>query len=361
MTTQPFEEDWDDEEVADHYLVVVLNLLAGRVTPVLGAGASLYGRLSPAPPPATATSDTADSGAAGTPAAGGGPATEEAATSGVDADPTHWPSAPSAGELAAFLARKFRVRDSSGDLLRVAQWVYALRGGSGDLYAALHTVFAKEFEPTELHHFLAEIPGRLRETDQGRPQLIVTTNYDDLVERALDARGEPYDVLVYMAEGPHEGRFCHIQPDGALVGIDSPETYMAVDPDERTVLLKMHGYVCRSDADSDSYVITEDHYIEYLTRTDLAELLPKPVLARLLNSHLLFLGYSLRDWNFRAILYYIYHHRLHDNDWWAVLLKPDRLERKSWLKRHVAIVDIALETYIPALKKAFLAELSTPA
>lgn len=186
----------------------------------------------------------------------------------------------------------------------------------------------------------------------------MTTNYDDLMERALAARGESYDVVVYIAEGQHEGLFCHVGPDAGLVAISSPESYLAVDPDRRTVLLKMHGFVSRDNPSEDSYVITEDHYIEYLTRTDLTKLLPKPVMARLLNCHLLFLGYSLRDWNFRAILHQIYVNRLRDNDWWAVQLKPNRLERRSWEKRNVDIIDVELERYIPALAQALDGELS---
>lgn len=341
-STLPTEHEPDRGEFTEHYETVVLNLLRGRVTPVLGAGASLYGR--------------AGLAAREQPTwRGGGQGDSRVATS------SHWYGAPSAAELADYLAREFKVKEASDDLLQIAQWVYALRGGSGGLYDALHDVFAREFPSTRLHEFLAEVPVRLRSAGRGKPALIVTTNYDDLIERALDSRGEPYDVVVYMAEGRHEGLFCHLVSDGELVPVESPETYMAVDPDRQTVVLKMHGFVCREDASDDSYVITEDHYIEYLTRTDLTMLLPKPVMARLLNCHLLFLGYSLRDWNFRAILYQIHRNRLRDNDWWAVQLNPDRLERKSWEKRNVDIIDLPLEQYIPALEHALGVELGTEA
>ena len=44
------------------------------------------------------------------------------------------------------------------------------------------------------------------------------------------------------------------------------------------MILKIHGAVDRTDSDRDSYVITEDHYIDYLTRTDISE--PRPGAAR---------------------------------------------------------------------------------
>jgi hypothetical protein len=345
-----------DDRLTDHLETVVRNLLRGRVTPVLGAGASLYGRGhvgpgAPAPPAADVGGADADAVVPAARRAG----VDDPDVEGVRAD--RWTGAPSAPELADSLKREFKVKETTEDLLQIAQWVYALRGGSGGLYEALHEIFARDFPPTGLHEFLAAVPHRLRDAGRERPLLIVTTNYDDLIEKSLDAHDEPYDVVVYMAEGEHEGRFCHVGSEGQLTPIEQPETYLDVDPEKRTVVLKMHGFVCRRDPSADSYVITEDHYIEYLTRTDLTKLLPRPVMARLLNCHLLFLGYSLRDWNFRAILYQIHQHRLHDNDWWAVQLNPDRLERRSWEKRNVEILDLPLEQYIPILESAFAAEL----
>lgn len=322
------------DDLTEHYRTVVRELLKGRVTPVLGVGASLYGR---------ALSGSNDQA--------------EADLNNAQARPSSWDGAPSADELAAYLAREFEIQEGPTDLLRVAQWIYALRGGSGGLYATLHEVFDRDFPRTRLHDALAQVPRRLREASRGKPPLIVTTNYDDLMERALEAEGEEYDLVVYMAEGELEGTFCERLRDGTLDPIRNPQSHLTVDPDKRTVILKLHGFVSRREANDDSYVITEDHYIEYLTRTDLTKLLPAPVMARLLNCHLLFLGYSLRDWNLRAILHQLYQRRRTDNDWWAVRLSPDRLESKSWEKRKVEIIDMALEEYIPALEAVLIDKL----
>jgi len=73
-----------------------------------------------------------------------------------------------------------------------------------------------------------------------------------------------------------------------------------------TVILKIHGAVDRADDERDSFVITQDHYTAYLTRTDIASLIPVPLAAKLKKSHLLFLDYGLRDWNLRVILHRIW-------------------------------------------------------
>jgi hypothetical protein len=312
-----------------HYDTVVRALQWGWVTPVLGAGASLCGR-----PKCIA-----------------------------DEWIGNYP--PNSRELSEYLAKSFHYPageyggGSSPDLLHVSQWIYAMKGGSGPIYGMLHELFKVEFPHTPLHDFLAEAPGFLREKGLLRkPPLILTTNYDDLMEAALEASGEPFDLVVYMAEGPHEGMFCHRPPDGPLQPISDPQTNVEIDPDQRTVVLKIHGFVNRQDANDDSYVITEDHYIEYLTRTDLDSLIPVKVLQRLRNCHFLFLGYSLRDWNLRAMLSRLYAERLKDWDWWAIQVNPDPLEQKSWERRRVEIFDYELSDYIELLRASFYAELA---
>ena len=56
--------------------------------------------------------------------------------------------------------------------------------------------------------------------------------------------------------------------------IESANDYR-LGPEKRTVILKLHGAVQRlGPSEEDNYVITEDHYIEYLTHTDITSQLP---------------------------------------------------------------------------------------
>jgi hypothetical protein len=275
---------------------------------------------------------------------------------------------PSAGELTAFLAGRFELPpDQPAELLRVSQYIYEMRGGEGPLFDELHDLFAQQYPPTEVHEFLAGVPAELRRRGvKARSPLIVTTNYDDLMERALHERGEEFDLVVYMANGPHEGLFCHRPPGGELNPIVHPEELgggddptRQIDPARRTVMLKLHGYADQEHPHDDSYVITEDHYIEYLARIDLDNKLPQTVLGVLRNSHLLFLGYGLRDWNLKAMLYKLWTERLSDRDWWAVQLSPDPLEVKSWRRRGVEIFDMPLHEYVAELRTRFGNSLAT--
>ena len=312
----------DRPDLDTHYDSVVTGLLRGRVTVVLGAGVNVFDR----PPLETG----------------------------------EWLGKypPTASELASYLATEFKYPEGREvNLLHVSQYVYAVRGGSGPLYDSLHEVFDATFPTTPVHDFLARIPGALRGHGLAcKPPLILTTNYDDLMEAAFEGCGEPYDLIVYAAEGPHEGRFCMRGPHGRVEPIADPRSNVELDPDDRAMIVKIHGFVDRehsTDDNDDSYVITEDHYIEYLTRMDLDNLIPVKVLERLRNCHFLFLGYSLSDWNLRAMLYKLWSDRRRDRDWWAIQLDPSDLERKSWRRRGVDIFDLPLSEYLEELRLRF--------
>jgi hypothetical protein len=222
--------------------------------------------------------------------------------------------------------------------------------GSGPLYEELRSLFDVDYRPTPVHDFLAGLPAVLRErTHPPRYQLIVTTNYDDALERAFHAVGEPFDLVCYMADGEHRGKFFHRTPDGEQRLIERPNEYRALSLDLRTVIMKIHGAVDRLDPDGDSYVITEDHYIEYLTRTDISTLLPVTLAAILRRRHFLFLGYSLSDWNLRVILQRIWGSQKLSYTSWAIKLDPGPFEQEYWAKRDVKIIKLPLEEYITSL------------
>jgi hypothetical protein len=117
------------------------------------------------------------------------------------------------------------------------------------------------------------------------------------------------------------------------------------------VILKIHGAVDRVNAEGDSFVITEDHYIDYLTRTDISNLLPVTLAAKLRRSHILFLGYGLRDWNLRVILHRIWQERKLTWKSWAIQRAPDPIEKEFWRQRGVDILYVNLGEYITALSE----------
>jgi hypothetical protein len=259
---------------------------------------------------------------------------------------------PSGTELARHLAREFSFPGTDDDdLVRVAQWVLG-RLGRMDLYEYLHRVFDYDYAPTSLHQLLPKMTKRVRHQHGNEFPLIITTNYDDALERAFQAAGEEFDLLTYLAYGQHQGMFRHTDPSGRPNVIEKSEDYEEVTLRQRPAIVKLHGAVQRGAPvpDKDSYVVTEDDYIECLTRTDIVKFLPPAVVGRMRRCHYLFLGYSLRDWNFRAILHQIRRDCDLDNESWVVLTDPDPLEEKAWRKRGVETYDLDLNDFARALE-----------
>jgi hypothetical protein len=301
------------ETLAEHYDYVAEALSYGTVVPLLGAGANLC-----------------DPGREG------------------------WElgrNLPSGGELSQYLVQRYGYPGvDTNDLLRVSQYAEAKRG-DGTLYDALHVVFTATYGYTVVHEFLAGLPGRLAAAGRPSPhQLIVTTNYDDALEQALTKAGEQFDLIWYSAVGRYAGKFLHKPPDGEVRPIKRPNEYR-LSIEDRTVILKIHGAVSRANRGSDSYVISEDHYIRFLSNTNLNNLLPKTLLATLVDSHFLFLGYSLRDWNLRVVLHQIWTEREQSRDSWAIQRDVDEIDSALWDARNVRLHNVALDVYVEELSK----------
>jgi len=274
---------------------------------------------------------------------------------------------PSGSELSRYLASKYRYSGpDKTDLSRVSQYASLMRGPRS-LYNSLGEVFDGDYPTTELHRFFARLPGLLRKKKSKRPyQLILTTNYDDVLEQAFRAEGEAYDLITYIAKKPNLGKFWHVPHNGHVrdsILIDEPNTYRDLPfkglMPERTVILKIHGMVERTsnrelaqaDELHDSFVITEDDYIDYLASTDISRLVPYQLKLKLTNSGFLFLGYGLRDWNLRVIMHRIWRDQdLHSTSW-AIQLKADDLDKKFWEAHNVNIFESSLETYIKELER----------
>jgi hypothetical protein len=311
------------DDIDGVYETVARKLRMAKVIPVLGAGANLCGRPK-------------------------------------DAGFVRGEYLPSGRELANYLARAVHYPDpEEPDLARVSQFLASTEGG-GSLYDELHEVFSDTYEPTGLHRFLARLAKHVRTTPRPRRRtertqegmLFVTTNYDDALERAFERIEEPFEVLTYVAEGSGRGSFRHARPGTETKTVTRPNEYDDFDLEHHSLIVKIHGTVDSNPA-LDSFVITEDDYVDYISRSS-GDFFPVAVADKLLRSHFLFLGYSLRDWNFRVMLYRLW--GLQDGrDYrsWAIEANPDPIDRVAWQERGVDIVPDRLESFVVSMERRF--------
>lgn len=262
---------------------------------------------------------------------------------------------PDDRDLARHLASLVGLKGTSMHLAEVAQYTGAVYG-EVELFEWIRQVLKVDSAPTPVHRYLARLPERLGR----RCQLIVTSKYDAALEKAFREANQDFDLAVYMAPGTeHAGRFVHLPWDELPRPIDKPNEYTgfpiaAEDRTlQRTVIVRISGAVDDRSAGfpwEDNYVITEDHYIDYLNGRSAEEAMPAQLLAKLRKANYLFLGYSIADWRLRVFLQRIWKGaRLGRAKYWAVAQKPDVLERDLWQQAGVSLYQSSLTDYLTGL------------
>ncbi len=257
---------------------------------------------------------------------------------------------PSGNELANLLAEESEfpsdIQFDRDDLSKVSSY-YADIAGRLRLRKRLHDVFNRNYRFGEIHEFLAKIPSAL---------LIVVTNYDTLLEEAFQAAGKPFDTVVYPTDRKEiDASIIYLKHGKTEPMIIAPNE-LDIDLEKTTVIFKMHGSTVKNGVEADSYVITEDDYVEFLSRMTRRKAIPSLFYPHFRQRSFLFLGYSLRDWNLRVVLRNLSKYFSHQNSEeqlpsWAIQHKPSELDRTLWEKRNVNIFDTTIEEFVTRISE----------
>jgi hypothetical protein len=215
------------------------------------------------------------------------------------------------------------------DLARVALHM-ELEGNYPALVAYLKEIIADENRsPARILHVLAGLPFKL----------IVTTNYDRLLERAFALEKQPPPLVLSQ---PIEG-FSAQQVD---------EWQPKLAADER-VIYKLHGSF---DDPTPNLVISEDDYIDFLGIAADEKLgVPRQIKARIKDSVLLFLGYGLEDWDVRSIYALLIEkaRRRERNMSFAIQRNPSPFWVRFWERKDVTIYDLDLQIFAEQLMSEY--------
>lgn len=268
---------------------------------------------------------------------------------------------PSNDELASYLATKYQYHGTDKpDLAAICQYVAAKEQAVAPLYEEISSIFSGDFNPSPVHNLLARIPQLLIERNALRAAdpllrrfIVVTSSYDDLLEREFNKSIESYHVVAYIATGKQRGRFQHYMVRGGRAEqptlIEIPNAYRGFT-DQSPVIIKLPGTLDTTNFDH-RFAITEDHFFDYLTHKDLTELLPSELTSKLKRSSHLFLGYCLRDWNLRALLYRIWDEQKPSRQSWLVHPRPQEADEKLGEACDIEVIQADWQDYISALRE----------
>lgn len=226
---------------------------------------------------------------------------------------------PTASELGEMLA------DETGypttfphSLLDIGQY-YQEMFGRASLVNKLSKVLQKHACPSETHMLIAALTEKFK--------LIITTNYDSLLEEALLDIEYPFYIIREAVDLPN-----------APMGTDVP------------IIFKIHGSL-----DTRNIVLTRDDYYRYFGKS-LKSALGAFLKAQLAIGTFLFVGYSLRDYNFVSLFESV-RNELEDYmpQGFAAMPSPDPVEAHMWLKRGIKIIDTTARDLFEQINKSFMA------
>jgi hypothetical protein len=241
---------------------------------------------------------------------------------------------PKAAELADYLERRAGYPSNAPpELTRVAQYFEGVAGRPG-LDDDLNEVFARAYEPGPLHLYLADSPCKV----------LVTTNYDWLLERAFAIRRKSYHHVAYRNGAP---TLYYRSFDGLTGRLAEPQEVvpneLVIKKDGLPIIYKMHGSADLEVAERGSYLITEDDYVHFLARMVANTAIPSLFAEHFKSSHLLFLGYGLQDWNLRVILHKIWQEWPSRRAAWAIQHHALPLEKEFWGRRQLTIYEKTID------------------
>jgi hypothetical protein len=174
--------------------------------------------------------------------------------------------------------------------------------------------------------------------------LVVTTNYDRLLEHALQGI-QKYEPIIQRAEGFPS----------------TPETrarFEELEGYKGLILYKIHGsFLDLVNGDDPSpVIITEEDYVQFLTVVAQENIgIPRLIQKKIVPSTLLFLGYSLEDWDFRTIykgmIEPLPKHQARKS--FAIQKDPSEFWVRFWESKGVVIYNVDLYDFAEQLKARY--------
>ena len=225
----------------------------------------------------------------------------------------------------------------------------------------------RKTEPTKTHTAIADAAKAYieanRNNDEAGDYLIITTNYDGLIEIALDRAAIPYAVLTV----PRDDWKVDVRFSGTVreylqyseeryrrfregIKHDPPSEFSALGKRAKplVVLYKIHGdlYPPSLQPRPDSIVISDDDYVRYINQDARIGMVPAYITDLMERRDLLILGYRFADWNIRSLYRSIVEKRVAgDQRDWAVLKTIGRYERGFFDNQGINMVETTLDRF----------------
>ena len=272
--------------------------------------------------------------------------------------------------LIASLARLTAIGSPSPPLLDASSY-FAYRIDRALFWADLKKLFVNKQQPTDTHQLVATAAANYIDKNKddiaAQDFLIITTNYDCLIEHALLEANVAHCVLTVPKGDPPAIDLSFSPNTQAYLGMTDARFKRLVQnvsftdgkptattlfpglvnrPRPLVMVYKIHGSLHPlATQDADSVVITNEDYVTFLS---IAGVVPSYITKRLPTLGLLFLGYSFTDWNVRSLYRSVTKNRTAKSATtidYAVLLNPSPYEVGFFEKNQIEVLDTPLDLF----------------
>jgi hypothetical protein len=260
------------------------------------------------------------------------------------------------------------VADTAPPLLSAASFYNYTQGGEKgkNVRDILDDLFANVTETTSTHRLvgrMAKVHLDASAEGFGEDYLIITTNYDRLIERALDGVNVAYLTLtvdknnrnVYAMPSP--GLKDHLkQSDREYERFQKKLEPQVISqfslPKMRSlaIIYKIHGSL--SPLKHNSIILSDEDYVTFIQR--LEGMVPAPIPPLLHDKGFMMFGYSFSDWNIRALFKSFEKFTISRGDIWAVVRQYDRFEQGYFEHNQINVLKTTLEEFVSKVWNAGL-------
>jgi len=259
--------------------------------------------------------------------------------------------------MLKLLAMTTDLAGSTDPLTSISSY-YENTGERKDVWNRLFQVVAPKETPTAIHRLIADAAsthlGAAKVVDD---YLIITTNYDSLMEKALDEKKVPYAVLRRNRyDGKIYTRIENLEPEEKerleqLHPACAPEQYSLQASRKMAVVYKMHGCLYQGlTEEDDGLVISDSDYVDFIS--NIQNIVPSHVGSLMGTKHLLFLGYSFGDWNIRSLYERMVVRTAKTNKRdYAVTRSLSRFEEVYFDKRDIILVLTDLASFVTGIRQ----------
>ncbi len=283
---------------------------------------------------------------------------------GLDDDATL--DLPRGWELAKLMTEKIGLVWQPHDRLATAAFYYEFfRGGR----QALNRLLVREItnpaiKPSKaIQNFMKVV--RVAEANN-RTTVVATTNYDQQFEQTYKEEFGYFPATIV-----YQGAWNPLDRDRINLNIGLNGELDAYGtgwyPTKPTTLYKIHGCISLAVGNRQNLVITEEDYINFLANSLASYNQERRLLthftSRLQRSRILFIGYSLEDWNFRTLFKSTAEQREDTESSYAVQFysqnpaetHEERDRRQAtvdfWHDKHVEILNVRADEFLEDLLK----------